>query len=107
MRCGLVLSLVGSVVLAACAREVPPPPAAHSPDVELRSETITIEARVPPRATLDGLLRSQALAEPFVLSAIDAARAVFDPRHLHSDRPYRLVRSLDGMLREFEYQIDA
>ena len=51
-----------------------------------------------------GLRRS---AEPFVIAAIEAARSVFNPRQLHSDRPYRLVRSLDGMLREFEYQIDA
>lgn len=107
MRCGLVLSFVGLAVMAACAREMPPPPAAHSPDIELQRETETIEARVPPHATLDGLLRSQALAEPFVVAAIQAARAVFDPRHLHSDRPYRLVRSLDGVLREFEYQIDS
>jgi murein DD-endopeptidase MepM/ murein hydrolase activator NlpD len=104
---GLVLSIVGSVMVTACAREVPPPPAKHSPDIELRPETVTIEARVPPRATLDGLLRSQALSEPFVVAAIQAARAVFNPRQLHSDRPYRLVRSLDGMLRIFEYQIDA
>ena len=91
----------------ACTREVPPSPVAHQSDIELKAETVTIEARVPARATLDGLLRSQALAEPFVVAAIDAARGVFNPRQLHSDRPYRLVRSLDGMLREFEYQIDA
>ena len=35
------------------------------------------------------------------------ARAVFDPRQIRADRPYRLVRSLDGLLREFEYQIDT
>jgi len=107
MRRGFVFSLVGSVIVTACAREVPPPSAIHSPDIELKPDTITIEAKVPPRATLDGLLRSQALAEPFVVAAIEAAKAVFNPRQLHSDRPYRLVRSLDGMLREFEYQIDA
>jgi murein DD-endopeptidase MepM/ murein hydrolase activator NlpD len=105
---GVVLSLVGSVMVTACTREVPPPPpVTHAPDIELRPETVTIEARVPPRATLDGLLRSQALSEPFVVAAIEAARAVFNPRQLHSDRPYRLVRSLDGMLREFVYEIDA
>lgn len=104
---GLVLSIVGLVVATACTREVPPPPVTHPADIELKAETVTVEARVPARATLDGLLRSQALAEPFVVAAIDAAQGVFNPRRLHSDRPYRLVRSLDGMLREFEYQIDA
>lgn len=94
--------------MAACAREPPPPPTVVPlPDVELKSEIVTVEARVPPHATLDGLLRAQQLADPFVIAAIEAARAVFNPRQLHSDRSYRLVRSLDGMLREFEYQIDA
>jgi murein DD-endopeptidase MepM/ murein hydrolase activator NlpD len=32
---------------------------------------------------------------------------VFDLRQLRADRPYRLVRSFDGLLREFEYQIDS
>lgn len=103
----LICALLGAAVLASCAREVPPPPVVRLPDVQLRSEIVTIEARVPQNATLDALLRSQQLADPFVIAAIEAARAVFDPRQLHSDRPYRLVRSLDGMLREFEYQIDA
>ena len=100
-------ALFGAAVVASCAREVPPPPVVRLPDVYLKTEIVTIEARVPQHATLDALLRSQQLADPFVLAAIEAARAVFDPRQLHSDRPYRLVRSLDGMLREFEYQIDA
>lgn len=105
----LIGALLGSVLAAACARELPLPPAPleRLPDIELKSEIVTIEALVPQHATLDALLRSQQLADPFVIAAIEAARAVFNPRQLHSDRPYRLVRSLDGMLREFEYQIDA
>ena len=42
-----------------------------------------------------------------MIEALSAARSVFDPRQLRADRPYRIVRSLDGLLREFEYQIDA
>ena len=103
----LITALFGAGLVAACAREVPPPPVVRQSDVELKSEIVTIEARVPQHATLDAILRSQQLTEPFVVAAIDAARSVFNPRQLHSDRPYRLVRSLDGMLREFEYQIDA
>ncbi len=34
-------------------------------------------------------------------------RTVFNPRQIRADRPYRLVLSLDGLLREFEYQIDS
>ena len=108
MRRRVLYLLVGALVAAACRREpVVPQRVSHPPDIELKPETVTIEARVPQHATLDGLLRAQALGEPFVIAAIEAARSVFNPRQLHSDRPYRLVRSLDGMLREFEYQIDA
>ena len=109
MKRGVVFLIAGVVLAAACRQEtVPPPPqAAHLSDIELKPETETIKGVVPRHATLDGLFREQALAEPFVIAAIEAAKTVFNPRQLHSDRPYRLVRSLDGMLREFEYQIDA
>jgi murein DD-endopeptidase MepM/ murein hydrolase activator NlpD len=100
----LISALFGVALAAAC--EVPPPPVDRLPDIELKSEIVTIESRVPHHATLEALLRAE-LADPFVTAAIEAARSVFNPRELHSDRPYRLVRSLDGMLREFEYQIDA
>ena len=62
---------------------------------------------VPRHATLDSLLRAHQLQEQLVIEAVAVARGVFDPRQLRADRPYRLVRSLDGLLREFEYQIDA
>ena len=75
--------------------------------MRLPREFETIEARVPPRATLDSLLRGNQLQDSLVLQAIDAARGVFNPRQLRADQPYRLVRTLDGLLREFEYQIDA
>lgn len=91
---------------AACARDAPPP-SRPSHDINLKPETVTIQARVPAHATLDTLLRDQQLAAPFVQAAVQAARLVFDPRQLRTDRPYRLVRSIDGMLREFEYEIDG
>lgn len=109
MKRRVVFLLASVIFAAACRKEAAAPPAQipHLSDIELKPETVTIQARVPRFATLDGLLREQALGEPFVVAAIQAARTVFNPRQLHSDRPYRLVRSLDGMLREFEYQIDA
>ncbi|NUR56446.1 MAG: M23 family metallopeptidase [Acidobacteria bacterium] len=76
-------------------------------DVRLTSEIELIEARVPRHATLDTLLRAHHLQDGFVAGAVAAARAVFDPRQLRADRPYRLVRTIDGLLREFEYQIDT
>jgi murein DD-endopeptidase MepM/ murein hydrolase activator NlpD len=75
-------------------------------DVVLRAETEVIESRVPQHATLDGLLRHHQFAPELIDAAVDAAAAVFNPRHLRADRPYRLVRSLDGLLREFVYEID-
>ena len=94
------------LLAAACASEVAPRPE-RRPDIVLRAETVTIQARVPRRATLEGLLRDHQLAPPCVAAAVEAARSVFDLRQLRSDRPFRLVRSLDGVLREFEYQIDG
>ena len=96
----------GSVLLAACAQPEPArkPP---RPDVYLPRETETFEAMVPRHGTLDGILRAHQLQEQLITEAVAVARGVFDPRQLRADRPYRLVRSLDGLLREFEYQIDA
>jgi murein DD-endopeptidase MepM/ murein hydrolase activator NlpD len=96
-----------AVLLAGCVREVPPPIRAPRPDVELKRETVTVEARVPRSATLDGLLRQEQLPTAIIQAAVDATRRVFDPRDLRTNRPYRLVRTIDGLLREFEYQIDA
>ncbi|MEO8076836.1 MAG: M23 family metallopeptidase [Acidobacteriota bacterium] len=66
-----------------------------------------MQALVPRHATLDSLLRDSRLSDTLVDATVRAARSVFDLRHLRADRPYRLVLSLDGLLREFEYQIDG
>jgi murein DD-endopeptidase MepM/ murein hydrolase activator NlpD len=102
----LTLSLAAALA-AGCARPEPAPRPVSRGDIRLAAEFQTIEATVPPRATLDSLLRDNHLSDQLVGAAIDAARAVFDPRSLRADRPYRLVRSLDGLLREFQYQIDS
>lgn len=110
MSCHSKLFCACSLALAvgACAKQADAP-APHAPgaDVRLAAEIETIEARVPPHATLDTLLRDNRLQDRFVSAAVDATRAVFNPRLLRADRPYRLVRSLDGLLREFTYEIDA
>jgi murein DD-endopeptidase MepM/ murein hydrolase activator NlpD len=97
------------VLAASCSRPQEPQrtPRAVASDVRLPVEFETIESRVPPHATLDTLLRNHQLQASLVTTAVGAARAVFDPRHLRADQPYRLVRTIDGLLREFEYQIDA
>ena len=77
------------------------------PDVLLRSEVQLIAARVPRHATLETLLRAHDLSSDLVDAAVTAARNVFNPRQLRADRPYKLVLTVDGLLREFEYEIDA
>ena len=76
-------------------------------DVLLRAETAVIQARVPRRATLDSLLRQHQISAERVNAIVRSAASVFNPRQLRADRPYRLVLSFDGFLREFEYEIDA
>jgi murein DD-endopeptidase MepM/ murein hydrolase activator NlpD len=98
---------VCALAVSSCGRQEPPRQPLPHPDVILKTEIEIIEARVPRHATLDALLRAHNLRDTFVADAVNAARAVFDPRRLRADQPYRLVRTIDGLLREFEYQIDT
>src|SRR5262245_11928951 len=75
-------------------------------DVPLSRDTTTTEALVPPGATLETLLQQQVPAD-LARSVVEAVRGVFNPRDLRADRPYRVTRSLDGLFREFRYDIDA
>lgn len=101
-----ICTLLALAISTACAGG-PPPERPRGADVFLRPEAEVIEARVPARATLDGLLRQHQLPAELVHAAVESARTVFNPRLLKADQPYRLVRSLDGFLREFVYEIDA
>jgi murein DD-endopeptidase MepM/ murein hydrolase activator NlpD len=96
-----------ALLAAACARQEPAPVPRLRADVALPVETQVIEALVPRQATLESLLLDHQLPLGLVHAAIDSAGAVFNPRQLRAERPYRLVLSVDGLLREFEYQIDA
>ena len=99
-----------SLLLAACGGQREPaqrPVVAVRPDVRLTPETETVQAFVPRNATLDSLLRAQHVPQSLVANAVAAVRSVFDPRQIRSGRSYKLVRSLDGWLREFQYEIDA
>lgn len=104
----LIYCLPLAAVLA-CRSSAPaaaPPPRA-SDDIRLPLEIETVTSEVPSRATLDSLLRDNHLQDSLVARAVDAARAVFNPRQLRAGQSYRLVRTVDGWLREFEYEIDA
>src|SRR4249919_737791 len=99
--CGLALFAAG------CSAPSGPITAERSRDVMLPVSTHTIVGRVPRAATLESLLRQNQVQADVASSAVGAVQGIFDPKHLKADRSYRLVRTLDGLFREFQYQIDA
>jgi murein DD-endopeptidase MepM/ murein hydrolase activator NlpD len=107
MRRPALGALMALAVTCACAREAPAPTAAHHrQDIVLTAQSQTFEAVVPAHATLDRLLRAYDFPSGLVQAAVQSAASVFNLRQLRENQPYRLVRSLDGLLEEFEYQID-
>ncbi len=110
LRQTLPLAVLVGTLAVGCARSEPAPrpvSVAAVADVLLKAETAVIEARVPRHATLDSILRQHQLSTDLVNAAVRSAASVFNPRQLRADRPYRLVLSFDGFLREFEYEIDT
>jgi murein DD-endopeptidase MepM/ murein hydrolase activator NlpD len=92
---------------AACRDTAPPlPPPSTAADILLKADTEFVRGVVPQRTTLDVLLRSHGLAAHAVEGAIAATRTVFDPRRLRATQPFSLLRTIEGELREFEYEID-
>jgi murein DD-endopeptidase MepM/ murein hydrolase activator NlpD len=76
-------------------------------DIPLARDGDVVEARVPRNATLETLLRSHAVSTELSSSLVQAVAGVFNPRNLRANQPYQLVRTLDGVFREFRYEIDA
>jgi len=108
MRMRAVLAVLAVVAAHACAPPPEPPKRGTRADIALALDTETIESRVARHATLDTLFRGHQLRDDVAAAAIEAVRTVFRPRELlRADHQYRLVRTLDGLLRSFEYQIDA
>ena len=101
-----VLVLVPGLA-AACGAAVDATRVGHGVDLALPKDSATVEARVPARATLAGLLVANHLSTDLAAEVVEAVRGVFDPRGLRTDRPYRMTRGLDGSFRAFEYDIDA
>jgi murein DD-endopeptidase MepM/ murein hydrolase activator NlpD len=106
-QCSVLAFVVATAAAAACGRQEPAAKRTAAVDVLVRAESAVIEARVPRNATLDSILRHHELSTELVNAAVRSAGSVFNPRRLRADRPYRLVLSFDGFLREFEYEIDA
>ena len=76
-------------------------------DVLLPLDIDAVDGRVPRNATLETLLRRHELSAEFTAGVADAMRGVFNPREIRAEQAYRLTRSLDGLFREFRYQIDT
>ena len=103
----LILIALCTTGAAACRDNAPPlPPAATGNDIFLQPDTEFIRGVVPNRTTLEMLLRSHGLAAHTVEGVIAAARTVFDPRRLRATQPFSLLRTIEGEIREFEYEID-
>jgi murein DD-endopeptidase MepM/ murein hydrolase activator NlpD len=94
-------------VAAACAAPVSREAAGVGHDVVLPLDTATIEGRVPRAATLEALLRQNQVQPDIAASLAMAVSGVFNPRSLQADRTFRLTRTIDGLFREFQYQIDT
>ena len=103
------LCVMGLLTAGCVAIEEPPAPAPRGPrgaDIFLRPDTRVIEDRIPPNATLAGLLSGHDITGDLAMRLVEAMRPVFDPRRLRFGNPYRLVLTLDGLVRRFEYHID-
>jgi murein DD-endopeptidase MepM/ murein hydrolase activator NlpD len=100
--------VVAAMLAIACGTpSAPSQSSADAHDVLLAPDTTEIRGVVPRNTTLDTMLRAQGLAGEAVQRVIGATRSVFDPRRLRSAQPFSLVRTLEGALRVFEYEIDA
>jgi murein DD-endopeptidase MepM/ murein hydrolase activator NlpD len=91
----------------ACDRPRPGEPvqASRAVDIDLRDDTTSLAARVTGGMTFASLLSAH-LAPAEAAPVIAAAQAVFDARRMRTGQPYRLVQTIDGALKRFEYEID-
>jgi len=93
---------------AACGSAAGDPATApEGRDIALVDDGTSVEARVPRNATLETLLRQHNVSADVAQSLVSSVRDVFNPRELRADRTYRITHTLDGLFREFRYQIDA
>jgi murein DD-endopeptidase MepM/ murein hydrolase activator NlpD len=76
-------------------------------DIRLAPDGPTVEAKVPRNATFETLFQRHELPAETAGSLLKAVSEVFNPRHLRANQAYRISRTIDGLLREFRYQIDA
>jgi murein DD-endopeptidase MepM/ murein hydrolase activator NlpD len=94
------------MMLAACRVGPPEGRAFVASDIQLPADSTVIEDRVPLHATLDSLLRVHHIDEDVAHLVVGVAKTAFNLRTLREGQPYRLVLTLGGLFRSFEYTID-
>ncbi len=103
----LLLAAVLVLACSTCARDSSPARRERLSDILLRPDTATIKDRVPQRATLATLFRDLNLRADLIPAIVEKTKAVFDPRRLHAGNAYQMVRTTDGLLRDFRLEIDT
>lgn len=73
----------------------------------LPREADTIADVVPQSATFESLLRKNNVDYATAAAVVDAVKSVFNPRQLRAAQPYQLTLTLNGLFREFRYEIDT
>jgi murein DD-endopeptidase MepM/ murein hydrolase activator NlpD len=102
-----LLSVAALLALPACTAVSPASTPPGRGDIFLIPDTTLVQGLVPRNTTLDAMLRAHGMAAGAVVDVISAARSVFDPRRLRSSQPFVLETTLEGALRQFEYEIDG
>jgi len=105
-RLVVLLVLTTIAMLPACVARPPDGHEFRASDIQLPRDSAVIEDRVPLHATLDGLLRAHQIGGDVAHLVVAAARTAFNPRRFRAGQPYKLVVSLGGLFRSFEYAID-
>ena len=101
------LGLLSAFAASHACGAVDPPAELRTADIRLVAEAVrTIEDRIPVRATLASVLRGHDVGTPVISRVVEAAQRAFNLRELRAGQPYRVVLTLDGVLRSFEYVID-
>jgi murein DD-endopeptidase MepM/ murein hydrolase activator NlpD len=106
-RASLASLLTAALVAGACGRAPESGGSGPARDILLPVNGQSVDAKVPPNATLETLLRAHDLPQDVIGVVLTVVRQVFNPRHLRAHQSYRITRTLDGLFREFQYQIDA
>jgi murein DD-endopeptidase MepM/ murein hydrolase activator NlpD len=83
---------------------------AHSPrrdaDIRLERDFNLLRDEVPRNATLPAILTSHRISAEQSAAVLDAITRVFDVRGLKAYHPFEIELTLDGLCRQFRYQID-